>query len=134
MPKLARALVTGGAGFIGSELVAQLIARGWDVVVLDNLATGCWKNLEGLGLPDTSTITGDVGNSRAFLHFDAARPGDLPRLCAATEKSRRLLGFQPRITFKEGLSQLIAWYGHDAKFAEQLLRHDIVRNWEPFDD
>ena len=41
-------LVTGGAGFIGSNLVEDLLASGEDVVVLDNLTTGSRENLEGL--------------------------------------------------------------------------------------
>lgn len=35
-----KALVTGGLGFIGSNLVDSLIEKGWDVVVIDNLSTG----------------------------------------------------------------------------------------------
>ena len=35
-----RAVVTGGAGFIGSNLVDALVARGDEVVVVDNFATG----------------------------------------------------------------------------------------------
>jgi UDP-glucose 4-epimerase len=42
-----KALVTGGAGFIGSNLVDALLARGDEVVVLDNLATGRRSNLDG---------------------------------------------------------------------------------------
>ena len=42
-----RALVTGGAGFIGSNLVDALVARGDEVVVLDDLSSGRRENLEG---------------------------------------------------------------------------------------
>jgi len=41
-------LVTGGAGFIGSNLVEELLAAGEDVVVLDNMHTGSPSNLDGL--------------------------------------------------------------------------------------
>src|SRR3954470_13187587 len=41
-----RTLVTGGAGFIGSNLVDALLERGDEVTVLDNLSTGKKKNLE----------------------------------------------------------------------------------------
>ena len=39
-------LITGGAGFIGSHLAESLIARGNEVLILDNLSTGSKKNLE----------------------------------------------------------------------------------------
>lgn len=41
-------LITGGAGFIGSHLAESLIARGDQVIVLDNLSTGSEKNLAGI--------------------------------------------------------------------------------------
>ena len=44
-----RALVTGGAGFIGSHLAEELLATGWWVDVLDNLSTGRKGNLQALG-------------------------------------------------------------------------------------
>ncbi len=43
-----RFLVTGGAGFIGSELVRHLAALGASVRVVDNLVNGRRENLEGL--------------------------------------------------------------------------------------
>jgi UDP-glucose 4-epimerase len=56
-----RYLVTGGAGFIGSNLVAALTAAGERVRVLDNLETGRWEHLDGI--PQQSQIerlTGDI--------------------------------------------------------------------------
>lgn len=45
---MARCLVTGGAGFIGSHLTERLLALGHDVTVLDNLSTGRAENLAHL--------------------------------------------------------------------------------------
>lgn len=42
---MARCLVTGGAGFIGSHLTEQLLDRGHEVTVLDNMSTGARANL-----------------------------------------------------------------------------------------
>jgi UDP-glucuronate decarboxylase len=43
-----RALVTGGAGFIGSHLTRRLLAEGWSVTVVDNFASGMRRNIAGL--------------------------------------------------------------------------------------
>jgi nucleoside-diphosphate-sugar epimerase len=51
-------LVTGGAGFIGSHLVAELTRRKQKVRVLDNLSTGKIQNMEeiaGVSLPARTT-------------------------------------------------------------------------------
>lgn len=49
MRKISHALVTGGAGFIGSHLVDELVAHGCRVTVLDNLSTGHRRNIDHLG-------------------------------------------------------------------------------------
>ena len=53
-----KVLVTGGAGFIGSEIVKQLHRRGHEPVVYDNLSTGCKKNLDAVS--DVRLIVGDI--------------------------------------------------------------------------
>ena len=44
---MKKALVTGGAGFIGSNLALELEKKRFDVTVLDNFLKGSMKNLEG---------------------------------------------------------------------------------------
>ena len=45
---MARCLVTGGAGFIGSHLTERLLELGHEVIVLDNMSTGRQSNLDGI--------------------------------------------------------------------------------------
>lgn len=54
-----KALVTGGAGFIGSHLAARLVAEGHDVRVLDNFATGRRSNIDAIGA-DVELVEGDI--------------------------------------------------------------------------
>ena len=55
-----RVLVTGGAGFIGSELVGQLVEQGREVVVIDNLVNGKRENLAGLPPGRVRFVAGDI--------------------------------------------------------------------------
>ena len=67
-----RALVTGGAGFIGSHLIDRLVARGHDVVVIDNLSSG-----------DVGFIQPHLDNGRVRLvEGDICNPADVGRAMA----------------------------------------------------
>jgi UDP-glucose 4-epimerase len=55
-----KVLVTGGAGFIGSELVRQLLAAGHSVVAVDNLVCGRRENVQELSGDNFSLVVADV--------------------------------------------------------------------------
>ena len=89
-------LVTGGAGFIGSHLVEQLLLDGHEVGVLDNFATGKKENLEHLGdgrfVPgrDFHVVEGDIRDFETVVSatigldgiFHQAALGSVPRSVA----------------------------------------------------
>jgi len=59
-----KALVTGGAGFIGSHLAEHLLKDGHKVVVVDNLSTGSLKNIKGFDeYPKFDFVTGNICSS-----------------------------------------------------------------------
>lgn len=75
-----RAIVTGGAGFIGSHVVAALLARGDEVHVLDSLATGSRENV-----PDRATLhVQDIRDDLDGL-FDEVRPEAVFHLAAQAD-------------------------------------------------
>jgi UDP-glucose 4-epimerase len=78
-----RALVTGGAGFIGSNLVDALLARDDDVVVLDDLSTGKRENVDGAArLVEGSILDGALGEAfreaEPEVCFHLAAQADVP--------------------------------------------------------
>ena len=70
--KYKKALVTGGAGFIGSHLVDTLHKKDIEVLVVDNLLTGKKENLKSLDLENT--IYGDVGSEDALENIRNFNP------------------------------------------------------------
>jgi UDP-glucose 4-epimerase len=59
-----KALITGGAGFIGSHLADRLLADGHHVVALDDLSTGRYENIQHLlGRPDFEFVLGSILNA-----------------------------------------------------------------------
>jgi UDP-glucose 4-epimerase len=66
-----RVLVSGGAGYIGSVVVAQLVAAGHEIVVYDNLSTGHRKSIP----PAATLVEGDVGDRTTLdVAFGKYRP------------------------------------------------------------
>src|SRR5215213_4907091 len=85
-----RALVTGGAGFIGTHLCERLLSEGYKVVCMDNLSTGLFENVAPLLAREANFkyIHHDVtvhidfpGELDEVYHFaSAASPADFGRI------------------------------------------------------
>jgi UDP-glucose 4-epimerase len=87
-----RALVTGGAGFIGSTLVDRLLADGHSVVSLDNFATGRATNLEHLADdPAHVFIEADIVTADLHAILDEHRPEVVFHLAAQIDVRRSVL-------------------------------------------
>ena len=124
---MKRILVTGGAGFIGSNLVEKLLASGHQVRVLDNFSTGKRENLaEFTRHPAFELIEGDIRNMddcrRAAEEmeyvFHEAALGSVPRSIKdpATSTAVNISGF---------VNMLFAAYEAGAKrFSTFSLRFD----------
>lgn len=90
-----RAVITGGAGFLGSHLCDYLLEHGWEVVAIDNLVTGADSNIAHLlKHPRLQFVRQDVtryievpGEVGAVLHFASpASPDDYLKLPIQTLK------------------------------------------------
>ncbi len=78
-----KALVTGGAGFIGSHLCERLLEKGWDVSVIDDLSTGRLSNIKQIldnqqfrfmegNVRDAKVMEGLAAECDAIFHLAAA--------------------------------------------------------------
>lgn len=76
-PRGMRALVTGGAGFIGSHLVDRLLTEGHEVAVVDNFSSGKWGNIEAARASAgqrLDVVTADIRDPRVIDDIADYRP------------------------------------------------------------
>jgi UDP-glucose 4-epimerase len=81
---MSKVAVTGGAGFIGSNLVSRLIAEGHEVVVVDDLSTGLFSNVKDLicefrelSITDFAELNSAIKDCETIFHLGAR--GSVPR-------------------------------------------------------
>lgn len=97
MKHMKRILVLGGAGYIGSHTVYELIKAGESVLIADNLSTGHREAVH----PDATFYEGDIRD----------RAGDPSTLIASSNKAKSILGWKPQFDDLETIIST-AWNWH----------------------
>lgn len=67
----------------------------------------------GIELSIKETITGicEYYGYKGEIEYRPARPADVRRLCASSDRAEKILGFTPQTDFKDGLKETLDWYG-----------------------
>ncbi len=104
MKKIPTILVTGGAGYIGSHVVAQLGARGERIVVLDNLSTG-----NSRAVLHGRLVVGDIANER------------LLNMLFREYRIETVLHFAGRIVVPESVAKPLEYYDCNTSGARTLM-------------
>src|SRR5207244_3137184 len=111
MARRMRALVTGGAGFIGSNVVDALLARGDQVTVVDDLSTGRRENLDQAIAKGAELVEADIRDADAMVDVaERARPEAVFHLAAQIDvrKSTANPGWEARINVEGTINMLEA--------------------------
>ncbi len=114
-----RALVTGGAGFIGSHLCELLLAEDWDVYVLDDLSTGSMRNVEHLMPRDDFHLVVDSVLKPAVVNELVNKCDVVYHLAAAV--GPRLIVERPVHTIVTNLEGSEIVLDHCARFGKRVL-------------
>ena len=91
-----------------------------------NLGSGFELSINDLA----RTVAEITERPAAEVVHDEARPGDVLRLYADMSQARSLLGYEPQVPLEQGLAMLLDWYRSRNVSPEQLLRDEVVRNWD----
>src|SRR5678815_833302 len=109
-------------------------ARGIILAATTAAAIGRTLNLGSgfeLSMNELARTIAEITNTPdAEIVHEEARPGDVLRLCADMSHAKTLLGYAPQVRLEQGLAQLLDWYKTQNVSPEQLLRDEVVRNWD----
>jgi len=116
-----------------SDTARGIIQAGTDSTLVGqtlNIGSGTEITVKDLA----SLVSEVAGNASSAITFDDSRPGDVLRLYADTTRARELLGFEPQVSLRDGLTRLRDWYLGQDQAPSTLLEVTTDRNWLPDDD
>ena len=99
---MARILVTGGTGYIGSHTVVELMQKGYDVVIVDNLSNSNQAVLDG--------ITAIVGSTPDFVQADCCDMAAMDALFAQYKDIEGVIHFAASKAVNESVEQPLKYY------------------------
>ena len=99
---MARILVTGGTGYIGSHTVVELMQKGYDVVIVDNLSNSNQAVLDG--------ITAIVGSTPDFVQADCCDIAAMDALFARYQDIVGVIHFAASKAVNESVEQPLLYY------------------------
>ena len=116
MRRLVRALVTGGAGFIGSNLVDTLVDQGDEVTIVDDLSTGKRENIERALAKGARLVELDIRDAQAVSDtVESTRPDAIFHLAAQIDVRKSVAdpALDARINVEGTVNVLKAALAHD---------------------
>lgn len=118
---MARILVTGGTGYIGSHTVVELMLQGYDVVIVDNLSNSDKKVLEG--------ITAITGITPAFEQVDCNDARALEQVFTHYTDIEAVIHFAASKAVNESVEQPLKYYRNNLlsliTLLEQMKAHNV---------
>ena len=118
---MARILVTGGTGYIGSHTVVELMQKGYDVVIVDNLSNSDQAVLDG--------IAAIVGTCPDFVQGDCCDTAAMDALFARYNDIVGVIHFAASKAVNESVKQPLKYYRNNLMslitVLEQMKKHDV---------
>ena len=115
----SKALITGGAGFIGSHLAESLLADGWEIYALDDISTGSLRNVEHFRDRGAFHLVVDSVLNRAVVNELVLKCDVVYHLAAAV--GVRLIVEQPVHTLVTNLEGTEIVLDHCSRFGKRVL-------------
>jgi UDP-glucose 4-epimerase len=118
---MARILVTGGTGYIGSHTVVELMQQGYDVVIVDNLSNSNQAVLDG--------ITAIVGSTPDFVHADCCDAAAMDSLFTQYSDIEGVIHFAASKAVNESVEQPLKYYRNNVislvTVLEMMHKHEV---------